>query len=80
MKVSKNNVLVKIGACLCFIVFIWGVLLVVDAIQHELRSGNLTQSVEIKGNSGNVKKYNVDGLTEEQVDQLIEIEQNRRDD
>lgn len=77
---KKNPKLMTSFFILVGVILVWGFLLVQDAIQKEMAAHRSTESVEIVGDTGEIKSYNVDGMTDEQIEQLLEIERNRKEE
>lgn len=74
---NKNKALMKIAIILIIGVLIMGVLLIVDSIQKANRSSNLVGDTLIE-NDGQINAYDVDGLTDEQIEEWLERERNER--
>lgn len=74
---NKNKALMKIVIILIMGVLVMGVLLVVDSIQKANRSSNLVGDTLIE-NDGQINAYDVDGLTDEQIEEWLERERNER--
>lgn len=47
-------------------------LLIVDTIQKQQRSDGDTNPVTIEENTGEIRSYNVDGLSDEEINKVIE--------
>lgn len=74
---NKNKALMKIAIILILFVLIMGVLLIVDSIQKAHRDSNLVGDTLIE-NDGQINAYDVDGLTDEQIEEWLERERNER--
>lgn len=74
---NKNKALMKIAIILIMGVLVMGVLLIVDSIQKVNRSSNLVGDTLIE-NDGQINAYDVDGLTDEQIEEWLERERNER--
>ena len=74
---NKNKALMKIAIVLIMGVLIMGVLLIVDSIQKANRSSNLVGDTLIE-NDGQINAYDVDGLTDEQIEEWLKRERNER--
>lgn len=74
---NKNKALMKIAIILIMGVLVMGVLLIVDSIQKANRSSNLVGDTLIE-NDGQINAYDVDGLTDEQIEEWLERERNER--
>lgn len=74
---SKNKTLMKIAIVLIMSVLIMGILLIIDSIQKANRSSNLVGDTLIE-NDGQINAYDVDGLTDEQIEEWLERERNER--
>lgn len=74
---NKNKALTKIAIILIMGVLAMGVLLIVDSIQKANRSSNLVGDTLIE-NDGQINAYDVDGLTDEQIEEWLERERNER--
>lgn len=74
---NKNKALMKIAIILILFVLIMGVLLIVDSIQKAQRDSNLVGDTLIE-NDGQINAYDVDGLTDEQIEEWLERERNER--
>lgn len=74
---NKNKALMKIAIILIMSVLIMGILLIVDSIQKANRSSNLVGDTLIE-NDGQINAYDVDGLTDEQIEEWLERERNER--
>ncbi len=75
---KRHRILLKTAAILCVIVLVYGTLLIIDAIQQSARDVGFTESFSIKENTGEIPAYNVDGMTDEQIQEMLEFERNRR--
>lgn len=75
---KKHRILIKLSAILCLLVIIYGTLLIVDDVQKSMRSANSTESVNINEDTGEIPAYNVEGLSDEQIQELLEMERNKR--
>lgn len=74
---NKNKALMKIAIILIMGVLVMGVLLIVDSIQKANKSSNLVGDTLIE-NDGQINAYDVDGLTDEQIEEWLEHERNER--
>lgn len=74
---NKNKALMKIAIILITGVLVMGVLLIVDSIQKANRNSNLVGDTLIE-NDGQINAYDVDGLTDEQIEEWLERERNER--
>lgn len=70
---NKNKVLMKIASFIVVAVLIMGTLLIIDSIQKSKRENN---SVEYKltESDGQIKAYNVEGLSDEEITNWLEQE------
>lgn len=75
---DKNPRLMRICIIIFIIIFIWGALLVTDAIQKEVRAAKTTEPVEVKADTEEFRAYDVDGLTDEQIEEWIKEERRKR--
>lgn len=75
---KKHRVLIKLAAIVCCAVIALGIVLVVDSIQKAIISANSSEEINISENHGEINAYNVEGLTDEQIEQLLEIQRNNR--
>lgn len=66
---EKHPKLLSLGVILCLGVLVYGTLCVVDTIQKEMRP-EPQYSLDLEKKE-EVKVYNVEGLTEEEIDQLL---------
>lgn len=67
---EKHPKLISLGFILCLIVLVYGGLCVVDTIQRETRpEPEFSLDLERKEE---IKSYDVNGLTEEEIDMLLE--------
>jgi hypothetical protein len=67
---NKNKALMKIAIILIIGILIMGVLLIVDSIQKANRSSSIVGDTLIE-NDGQINAYDVDGLTDEQIEELL---------
>lgn len=74
---NKNKALMKIAIILIIGILIMGVLLIVDSIQKANRSSSIVGDTLIE-NDGQINAYDVDGLTDEQIEEWLERERNER--
>lgn len=74
---NKNKALMKIAIILIMGVLVMCVLLIVDSVQKANRSSNLVGDTLIE-NDGQINAYDVDGLTDEQIEEWLEHERNER--
>lgn len=74
---NKNKALMKIAIILILFVLIMGVLLIIDSIQKAHRDSNLVGDTLIE-NDGQINAYDVDGLTDEKIEEWLERERNER--
>lgn len=75
---QKNKHLIRITCIIVLAVFVYGTLLIVDAIQKAERESRTGEAVIIQENTGDIPAYNVDGLTDEQIMEFLEMERDKR--
>lgn len=75
---NKNKTLFKISLVLYAIAVIMGVLYVVDAVQREERNKN-SILIEQSTYNGEIPAYNVEGLTEEEINYYLEQQRKLRE-
>lgn len=74
----KNPRLTKIMIILMTLILVYGILLFVDAIQQEQRKKNMSQSLDIKTSTEEFRAYDVNGMTDEQIEQWLIQEREKR--
>ena len=67
---EKNPKLITFGFILCIAVLAWGAVLIVDSIQKS-KLKSTEYRVEFPHANGEVIEYNVDGLDEQQIENLL---------
>lgn len=68
----KNKTLCKIGLWLSSIVIVIGAVFMVDAIQREdLYSAELVTTLEPNTDFNTIPEFNVEGLTDKEIEELI---------
>lgn len=72
---KKNPKLITLGFILCIAVLVWGAVLVVDSIQKS-KLKSTEYRVEFPHANGEVLEYNVDGLDEQQIEDLLKGDDN----
>ena len=72
---EKNPKLITFGFILCIAVLVWGAVLIVDSIQKS-KLKSTEYRVEFPHANGEVIEYNVDGLDEQQIEDLLKGDDN----
>lgn len=72
---EKNPKLITIGLILCIVVLVWGAVLVVDSVQKS-KLKSTEYRVEFPHANSEVIEYNVDGLDEQQIEDLLKGDDN----
>ena len=71
---NKLHPLVRLAIFLIIVFVGYAVLLLDDAILKDKQSRNKSEDITISQDTGEIRAYNVDGLTDEEVDRLIELQ------
>lgn len=80
-KLSKaQKTILKIGVILCTIVFVYGVLVVVDEYQRYKRSKNTTESIDIGEYVEDIPAFDVEGLSDDEIDEMLELYRQQREE
>lgn len=69
---TKHRFLFRIASVLTVVLLVYLTLVVVDAIQKEVRKSNYTQEITVKPYTGEFKSYDVEGLTDEEISEVVE--------
>lgn len=75
---NKNPKLVRSVAILMAVILAYGVFLIVDSIQREQREKGKIDGPTIKTSTEEFRAYDVDGLTDEQIEQWLIQEREKR--
>lgn len=65
---AKHKTLLKGALLLIIVVLIWGALLISDSIE---KSNDKVNTYEISSKDTSIRTYNVEGLTQEEINELI---------
>ena len=74
---QQHKRLLKFGIVLCLIVLIWGTIEIISAIQLERRESSAGATAEITSYTEPFKAYDVEGMTDEEIEQMLEMERQR---
>lgn len=74
---NKNKVLMKITITVIFVILVMGTLMIIDSVQKARIEAN-SVTYELQEDDGEIRAYNVDGLTEEQIQEWLERERAER--
>lgn len=74
---NKNKVLMKITITIIFVILVMGTLMIIDSVQKARIEAN-SVTYELQEDDGEIRAYNVDGLTEEQIQEWLERERAER--
>lgn len=72
-----QKVIVKFGLIVMLIVTIYGVLAIIDTIQLAHRASKASTVSEIGPNDGYTPAYDVEGMTDEQIEMLLQQQRNQ---
>lgn len=72
--------LLKFGIIICIIIVIYGALNIINAIQLVIRNSKASEQAEIQMDNSPIPAYNVDGLTDEEIDELLERTRQQREE
>ena len=67
------KIFLRLAILLVVMFVVYSVLLIQDAIVKSSRSRHSSEPVSINQNNGEIPAYNVEGLTDEEIDRLIEL-------
>ena len=74
-----QKTLIRIFCAVVIVVFVWGTLLIVDAIQKEKRASTKdSEAAYVPGNTEQFRAYDVEGLSDEEIERLLELERNNK--
>jgi cell division protein ZapA (FtsZ GTPase activity inhibitor) len=73
----KNKTLIVVSSVFVTIVLIMGTLIVVDELQKEAREAN-SISYELTEDDGEISAYNVEGLSDEEIEAWLESERSKK--
>jgi hypothetical protein len=73
----KNKTLIVVSSVFVTIVLIMGTLIVVDELQKEAREAN-SVSYELTEDDGEISAYNVEGLSDEEIEAWLESERSKK--
>ncbi len=62
----------RVVALIIFVLLVYMLLVLQDAFIKGRQKANMTQAVTLKPDNQSIPTYNVDGLTEDEIDALIE--------
>lgn len=71
---NKLHPLVRLAIFLIVVFVGYALLLLDDAILKDRQNRNKSEDITISQDTGEIRAYNVDGLTDEEVDRLIELQ------
>lgn len=74
---NKNKTLMKIALIICVIILCYGTLLIIDAIQKDIRESK-SVAYEMSEDDGSITYIDTTGLTDDEVQSLLEQERNER--
>lgn len=75
---QKHHRLLKFTIFLMIIIILYGAILIISSIQEAIREKSST-GFTVESMTGDIPAYNVEGMTEEEVQQFIEYLRNQED-
>lgn len=74
---NKHRRLIKTAILIIIVVLIYGSILIIGDIQNKIRQSTSTEPIELNADV-NYDEINVDGMTDEEIDRLLEELRNRK--
>lgn len=73
MFTKSQRITIRIGILISIVILIYGAILIVDEYQKEKRRETLTESVDLERYDTVYPSFNVEGLTDEEIEYMLEL-------